>query len=140
MPEIEITKKVRWECQRCGKCCKGIIMSKKKNLSILKDGKHVCKSLTDKLCSMYNNRPFICKIYPFIMDITKCVDDNGVARPQKSFLVENLKIHTECSGYGKGKRVYANKKVQKELKDLGYGFALRFKDAFDKKIDLNEVI
>ncbi len=25
MPEVEIDKKTRWECQRCGECCKGIL-------------------------------------------------------------------------------------------------------------------
>tara|TARA_B100002003_G_scaffold235910_1_gene251393 strand:- start:376 stop:741 length:366 start_codon:yes stop_codon:yes gene_type:complete len=118
MPELNIDKHTRWVCQKCGKCCTGPIISHKKDLSIVKNNKTICKFLNEdaKLCSNYNERPFICKIYPFIIDMNKIVGEDKVARPRQAFLLENLKIHSECEGYGKGKRIYINNNIQKKLK------------------------
>lgn len=133
MDETLINKNTKWECVRCGKCCKGIIISKEKNLSIIKDGKPICKFLDGTNCLDYSSRPFICQLYPFIIDVDKILDSNGTARPHNAFLLENLKIHTDCCGYGKGKRIYANKNLHKKLEKLSYEFQLNFKDAFEKK-------
>ena len=142
MPEEIITKKTRWECQYCGNCCIGIIPSKNKSLSVIEDNKLVCKFFdkATKKCKDYENRAFICRIYPFVINLDVIVGKDNVARPQNAFLLENLKIHTECSGYGKGKRIYANKNLIRKLEKLGYKFALDFKKAFKKEIDVSEMI
>ena len=136
MPLVPVTNKTRWECQHSGKCCNDIIIDKEKNLSILKDGKPCCKHLTeDNMCNNYAQRPFICRVYPFYADPEKIVDADGVARPQKAFSPENLLIHTECPGFGKGKRIFGNKRLQRELERLGYDFAVKLKEAVAKGED-----
>ncbi len=134
MAEREIDKKTKWECQLCGECCNGIILSQNKSLSVEKNGLPVCQFLGEnKRCMSYEARPFICRLYPFVIDIRKIVDEKGTARPRKAFELENLKIHDECPGYGKGKRVYANKNLQRRLDKLAEKFANDFKDVFEKK-------
>lgn len=141
MPEVEIDKKTRWECQRCGECCKGIIISTNKSLSIVKDGKVVCKFFNSEnnSCLNYNERPFICKLYPFVIELDNIVED-GVAKPQKAFLLENMKIHSECKGYGKGKRVFGNRNLQRRFEKLGHDFTLKFKECFEKGEDVAKII
>jgi len=142
MPELNIEKNTRWECQKCGKCCTGPIISQKENLSIVKNNKTVCKFLDENtnLCLNYNERPFICKIYPFIINMNKIVGEDKVARPRQAFLLENLKIHSECEGYGKGKRIYANKNIQRKFENISLEFAIKFKECFDKKEDFSKLI
>lgn len=142
MPLVPITKKTKWECQQCGKCCRGFIISKKENLSIIKDGKPVCKFLDTEtnLCKNYKERPFICRVYPFVPDYDKMAGEDGVARPDIAFSMKNMKIHTECSGYGKGKRVVSNKRLLKQIDDLRYDFAVNLKKAVDKEISPDKVI
>jgi len=141
MPEVEIDKKTRWECQRCGECCRGIILSMNKNLSVVKDGKVICKFFdsSNNFCLNYNERPFICKLYPFVIDLGNIVED-GVARPEKAFLLDNIKIHSECSGYGKGKRIFGNKNLQRKFEKLGEEFAVRFKVCFEEGGDVRDII
>lgn len=141
MPETEITKNTKWECQRCGECCRGIILSKNKDMSVLKEGRILCKffDADNNLCLNYNERPFICRLYPFVIELDNIVED-GVARPERAFLLENLKIHSECPGYGKGKRVFGNKNLQRKFEKMAYDFALRFKECFEKRKDISEII
>ena len=141
MSELEIDKKTKWECQRCGGCCRGLIVSRNKNLSLFKDGKVICRFFDSSAnsCLNYDERPFICRIYPFVIDLDKVVED-GIARPEKAFLLENLKIHSECAGYGKGKRIYGNKNLQRKLEKLGHDFAIKFKVCFEKGGDVSEII
>ncbi|MDP2750715.1 MAG: YkgJ family cysteine cluster protein [Nanoarchaeota archaeon] len=141
MPEQIIDKKTCWECQLCGNCCRGIILTKNKSISVEKDGQPVCKFLDDdNRCVNYNDRPFICCLYPFVIDLSKIVDEKGTARPRKAFELENLRIHDECPGYGKGKRIYANKNIQRKLEKLGEKFAYDLKAVFEKKKDVNELM
>ncbi|MFH1770350.1 MAG: YkgJ family cysteine cluster protein [archaeon] len=141
MPLVPVTKKTRWECQQCGKCCRGVIVSKRKSLSIIKDGSPICKFLSeDNLCTNYKERPFICRAYPFVPDYDKMRGEDGVARPDIGFSMDNMKIHTECSGYGKGKRIVSNKRLLKQIDDLRYDFAVNLKKAVDKNIEPNEII
>ncbi len=120
MPEIEVTKRTKWECQRCGECCKGIIVSKEKSISVVENGKHVCRLFdgSAKTCRDYENRPFICRIYPFVIGLDNIVE-GGTAKPRKAFLLENMKIHSECPGYGKGRRVFANNSLKRKFEKLG---------------------
>ena len=141
MPVVQIDKKTRWECQLCGQCCRDIILSKNKSLSVEIDGKPVCKFLDLKnMCTDYENRPYICRIYPFVADFDKLVDNEGVARPSEVFSIENLQIHTECPGYGQGKRIYGNKRLHKKLDQLKDEFALRLKDAVEKGKGVDSVL
>lgn len=141
MPIEPIDKKTKWECQRCAKCCRDIIVSKQKSLSLEINGKIICKNLdlNTLLCKDYENRPFTCKIYPFVIDINAIVKDK-VATPQDAFKLENLKIHTECPGYGKGKRIFANKNLKKKIDKIAYDFALKFKECFEKGEDISKIL
>lgn len=135
--EGNIDKRTRWECQRCGNCCRDFIISKNKALSKIQDGKPVCRYLNwQNLCENYLERPFLCKLYPFIADPTTTLKEDGIAKPQNAFKPERLKIHTECPGYGKGKRVHGNKNLQKKISGLGYEFALHFKKCFEEGKDI----
>lgn len=139
MSEEFVTKKTKWECIKCGDCCKGIIISKNQNLSIIKDNKPICKFLDNNICINYLNRPFICKLYPFIIDIDKIMSHDGIARPQNAFKLENLKIHTECPGVGQGKRIYANANLIRKMERLSMDFSLRFKDVADGNLSMDEL-
>lgn len=141
--ETSITKKTKWECQHCGKCCKGLIISKDKSLSVNKDGEMVCKYLDTetKLCKNYNERPFICRVYPFIVNFNLAMPDSkGISRPQRAFKLENMKIHSDCTGYGKGKRVLANKNLQKKFDALGLKFAVELKERVKAGKGVSDII
>ncbi len=142
MPELAIDKKTQWECIRCGACCEGIIVGKSRDISVIKRGKPVCKYLDEdsKLCLNYENRPFICRIYPFVLDMDAIKGADGVARPQQAFKLENLKIHSECPGLGKGRRIYANKNLLKKLEKLALEFAINYKRYINKEIKIDELI
>lgn len=137
----QIDKKTCWECQQCGQCCRGIIITQNKSISIEKDGLPVCKFLgDDNRCINYDERPFICQLYPFVLDLSKIMDEKGTARPKKAFELENLKIHDECPGFGKGKRIYANKNLQRKLEKMADKFADDFKAVFEKKKEIKDVM
>ena len=44
----DLSKDDKWECRKCGKCCRGVL----------------CKKLIVNDCSNYNNRPLVCKLFP----------------------------------------------------------------------------
>lgn len=49
-----------FKCDKCGLCCSHIA-----GIELYKDldrGDGVCKYLKDNLCSIYNNRPLLCRI------------------------------------------------------------------------------
>lgn len=142
MPESAIDKDTCWECVRCGNCCNDLVMSKGKNLAIMKDGKPVCKFFNEEknLCLDYDHRPFICKLYPFVIDFDNIKGADGVARPQKAFLLEKLKIHTECPGFGKGKKVFENNSQLRKFEKLALEFAENYKRYIKKEISLLDVI
>ncbi len=141
MPEISIDKRMKWECIGCGVCCKGVIPSKKEDLSVLKEGKRVCKNLEeDNRCNDYLNRPFICRLYPFVIDLDNIAGADGVARPQQTFILENIKIHTECPGVGNGKRIYGNKNLQRKFEKLALEFSEKFKQSFEEGKDFAELL
>jgi hypothetical protein len=130
---MRIDKKTRWECQRCGKCCRDFIVDKRKSISEVREGKVVCKffDYSEKRCLNYGERPFICRLYPFVINLENIVED-GVARPEKAFLLENLGIHDECPGFGKGKRIFGNKNLLRKFDKMAREFAVRFKESFEQ--------
>lgn len=141
--ETPVTRKTRWECQRCGQCCKGLIVSKDKSLSIGKGGEMVCRFFDSgtRLCTNYNERPFICTVYPFIVNFELAMPDaSGISRPQKAFRLENMKIHSGCQGYGEGKRVLANKALQRRLDALGLKFAVELKERVKAGKGVSDII
>jgi len=133
---LDITKNTSWECQMCGKCCAGPIIDKRADLSSY----GVCRFLVDNTCSIYNERPFICRLYPFVADMEKVVSQDGVARPKQAFRLENLKLHPDCPGVGKGKRIYANSRLIRQLDRLAEEFAQGFKESFKKGRPIEEYI
>lgn len=49
-----------FKCDRCGQCCRNIGMSP--IYAELNDGTGKCKYLNGNLCSIYNERPLLCRI------------------------------------------------------------------------------
>ena len=47
-------------CDMCGECCKNLDMSPV--YAELDKGNGTCKYLVDNLCSIYDNRPLICRV------------------------------------------------------------------------------
>jgi len=47
-----------WKCSQCGNCCKFAWLMKKE--WALEDGS--CKYLKNKLCTIYDTRPEICRV------------------------------------------------------------------------------
>ncbi|MFT4303420.1 MAG: YkgJ family cysteine cluster protein [Candidatus Woesearchaeota archaeon] len=142
MANVSINKQTKWECQQCGKCCNGLIISKQKSLSIIDDGCFVCKHFDKKtkLCNIHDDtRPFICRIYPFIPNIESILSTDGIAYPRRAFALENIKIHTECCGYGRGQRVFVNKQLHKTINKLSLEFSENFRLAHQKKIALEDI-
>ena len=53
-------KKVEFPCDRCGECCRHI--ERILQLKYFDRGDGVCKYLDGNLCSIYKNRPDICRV------------------------------------------------------------------------------
>ncbi len=49
-----------FKCDKCGICCKNLHMSLL--YGELDRGDGICKFLNDNLCSIYKNRPLLCRI------------------------------------------------------------------------------
>lgn len=47
-------------CDKCGECCRNLHKSPLYNE--LHNGDGICKYLQDDLCSIYENRPLLCRI------------------------------------------------------------------------------
>ena len=61
---------MRFECDKCGACCRNLNMSEL--YSDLDSGDGTCKYLVGNLCSIYNERPLKCRVeesyYAFFSD------------------------------------------------------------------------
>lgn len=100
---VDALEDMRWECVRCGLCChdhfgKGwlepfVIPSTGPPI-----GDH-CRfySETDRICTIHDHRPLVCRDHPFIL--TK---RDGVHR---------LQIHSRCPGIGCGGGIYVRNVV-----------------------------
>jgi len=67
---VEVTPETRWACQQCGKCCHVTPDNRELMASLIGEPKEdgSCRHLTkNNLCSIYNERPLICRLYPFFM-------------------------------------------------------------------------
>lgn len=49
-----------FQCNQCGLCCKNLTLSQV--YAELDRGDGTCKYLKDNLCSIYNDRPLLCRI------------------------------------------------------------------------------
>lgn len=50
-----------FECSKCGLCCKSL-KKQQSILGFLDRGDGVCMYLKDNLCSIYENRPDVCRV------------------------------------------------------------------------------
>lgn len=102
---ITVDENTRWECQKCRKCCKAnkeII----KKIFEMKSDKDGCPFLKNHNCERENNKPLICRVYPFFP---------GVNDKKLSFAIGKLTIFAGCPGIGKGKKVSENKELLKRI-------------------------
>jgi Fe-S-cluster containining protein len=49
-----------YQCEKCGACCKNL--DKSSFYSWLHSGDGICKYLNGNMCSIYESRPFLCRI------------------------------------------------------------------------------
>ncbi|MGL4992007.1 MAG: YkgJ family cysteine cluster protein [Sarcina sp.] len=49
-----------FKCDMCGECCRNL--NKSDIYNGLHDGNGICKYLIDNLCSIYKERPLLCRI------------------------------------------------------------------------------
>lgn len=49
-----------FECDKCGECCRNLHKSPIYNDLHYGDG--ICRYLTGELCSIYDNRPLLCRV------------------------------------------------------------------------------
>ena len=49
-----------FKCDRCGCCCRNL--NKSSVYSYLDRGDGICKFLAGNLCSIYSNRPLLCRV------------------------------------------------------------------------------
>lgn len=60
-----------FRCSQCGECCRNL--DKSELYKQLDRGDGICKYLTDNLCSIYEERPLLCRIeesyYAYFKDI-----------------------------------------------------------------------
>lgn len=49
-----------FKCNKCGKCCKNL--DKSEVYAFLDRGDGICKYLKDNLCSIYEDRPLMCRV------------------------------------------------------------------------------
>jgi hypothetical protein len=68
------------------------------------------------------------------------VYENDTPRLKIAFQLHMIKLHTEYPGYGKGKRIYANKALHKKLDKLSLEFSYKFKQAHKNKIPIDKII
>jgi Fe-S-cluster containining protein len=142
MPLVKVTDSTRFECTKCGRCCHDLIISKGIPFSIKTDSGFICKYFdnSSKLCTIYSQRPFMCKLYPFLPDYDKTLDEKQIAHPLRPFMIENLSIHTECPGFGNGKKIVANRKLLKHIESIAYYYADALKYSFEKKEDIRKFL
>ena len=59
----------KWKCSRCGVCCRLVFLISNE----LDRGDGVCKHLENNLCSIYNDRPEVCRVkdYSNIKDLNR---------------------------------------------------------------------
>ena len=128
---ITIDKDTRWECQKCRKCCKTNKEAIQKIFK-LETNKDECPFLENNNCKRENNKPLICRIYPFFP---------GVNEGKISFAIGKLTIFSGCPGLGKGEKVSENKELLKRIdenaKELTERMVLKsqgkIKDIFEEK-------
>lgn len=49
-----------FKCDQCGECCRNL--NKSSLYEELNRGDGVCKYLNDNICSIYENRPLLCRV------------------------------------------------------------------------------
>lgn len=48
------------KCDKCGKCCRNL--DKSEIYKDLHNGNGICRYLKDNLCTIYENRPLLCRV------------------------------------------------------------------------------
>ncbi|MFH1972436.1 MAG: YkgJ family cysteine cluster protein [archaeon] len=108
---VLVDEDIRWECVNCGRCCFKIGDEFSLHLFGVKTDNGKCVKF-DKRCTIYNERPLGCKMYPFYPDWER------LKKGEISFNVGGLQIDSDCSGFGSGDLVVGNKKLFKKLKKV----------------------
>ncbi|MBU4502673.1 MAG: YkgJ family cysteine cluster protein [Nanoarchaeota archaeon] len=128
---LTVDNNTQWECQKCMKCCETNKEIVQKIFNI-KSHKEHCHFLEDKTCKIEDNKPLMCRLYPFFP---------GINDRKFSFAIGKLTIFAGCPGVGKGKKISENKELLKKIdgtaKELMDRFALKLqgkiKDVFEEK-------
>ncbi len=100
--------KKNFKCNQCGECCKIVVKVSKEEINkiknkgykdfleidpikgkdyVLKRVNGICVFLTDNKCEIYNIRPKICRLYPFLDKNAKIKS----CKPRDLFVFYNLR-------------------------------------------------
>ena len=112
-----VTYSTRFSCTLCGKCC---FVSQKTFKEVFEkfgwktkeDGS--CVNLTkDNKCSIYDERPLICRLYPFQ------INPKDLVKGDVDLHADRLWIDPNATGFGQGEFVVGTPEVDKMLIDIG---------------------
>lgn len=110
-PTRPVLRGDRWECIRCGSCCRNDFEEDWLKSLIPEYVEEVCHGFCPyaigydelSLCLRYRGRPNACKAFPFTLKA------NADGR-------YNLVLHARCQGFGKGEPIDARKKITEIVK------------------------
>ena len=118
---VDIGEVTCWECVMCGKCCGNVFSRTWLDVSLTSfvgdpvDGYCQHYNRSSGICSIHENRPNICRGYPFIL-----------RKDGDSFKIQ---VHRKCSGLGKGEIIDQYSKGEELVKliedDLDMDFIIR---------------
>lgn len=105
---VKINKNIKFECQKCGRCCYMAVLFTEEDLkryhplgwhsysAVFGDGirkahkkNSSCIFLRENACEIYENRPICCRSYPFYLDP----------------ITDQLYADSSCPGMGRGEKL-----------------------------------
>ncbi|MDI9644883.1 MAG: YkgJ family cysteine cluster protein [Candidatus Verstraetearchaeota archaeon] len=119
-----VTPSTRFKCRRCARCCSldvmlsdieigrlGILADKRWRTTrkVFRNGRMVCSLLDGNTCTIYKERPILCRVFPFIaipesdfIEVGIEVDPLAVRVAGADNTIYVIIYDTECPGVGDG--------------------------------------
>lgn len=135
-----VTDKTRFQCQRCAKCCSLDVMLSEMEMEALspnvdrawrttkkvKQGtRYACCLLHGIDCSIYAQRPILCKVYPFfavpsaqLALLGEPIQEGATPLSTSNGDVFYFIFDDACPGIGKGQPIALNSVLQLTLQHL----------------------
>jgi Fe-S-cluster containining protein len=135
-----VTDETRFECQRCTKCCSLDVLLSGREMRELqpnvdqawhttkkrkRGSDFVCCLLEGSDCSIYTNRPLLCRLYPFFAVPSEQLALLGEPIPQGALIMNGSDgahfyfiFDDNCPGMGKGASIKLNDILELTLAHL----------------------